>query len=145
MPDTPLAEIASTEAEKHTALKRYLEKEIRQHQQSARYKSIAAHLLFWCVILASALGLINTSTGWFSNKLLSAIAVVPGIAIIIANTFKYDARAKWHKLKQRKLEGLCRRLVFENAPVEEISKAITIELEELDKLKVALEKPVTSK
>lgn len=133
------------EATKQMELKRYLEKEIKQHQSSARLKSTLAHLLFYCVIITSGLGLINVSTNWFSPKELSGIAIIPGIALLISNTFKYEARAKWHKLKQRRLEGLCRKLVFEDATVNEISKEITLTSEELDNIRVELEKPVTSK
>jgi hypothetical protein len=123
-------------------LKKYLKKEIQQHQIAAQWKSALAQLLFLLVILTSGLGLINTATQWFSKEILSALAVVPGIILLISNTFKYEARAKWHKLKQRKLEGLCRKLLFENATVEEISKETTFVLEELDKIRVELEKPM---
>lgn len=141
-----LDEVAvNTDEQKILALKEYLQKEIRQHQSSARLKSVLAHLLFWCVILTSAIGLINTSTGWLSKEELSGIAVIPGVALVIANTFKYEARSKWHKLKQRKLEGLYMRLIFQGATVSNISKEITEVLEELDKIRVELEKPVNSR
>ena len=67
------------ELNKHQELKKYLQKEISQHQNSARLKSILAHLLFWIVIIASALGLINITTNWFSKEALSGIATIPAI------------------------------------------------------------------
>lgn len=137
--------IINEEEQKFLALKAYLQKEIQQHQSSARLKSFLAHLLFWIVIAASALGLMNTSTDWLSKEALSGIAVIPGIALVITNTFKYEARSKWHKLKQRKLEGLCMRLMFEDASVNDISKEVTVVLEELDKIKIELERPINSK
>ncbi len=130
---------------KHIELTKYLQKEIGQHQNSARLKSILAHLLFWVVIVASGLGLLNIATNWFSKEVLSGIAIIPGIVLVISNTFKYEARAKWHKLKQRKLEGLYRKLTFEDWTANDISKEITIVLEELDKIRIELEKPVTSR
>jgi hypothetical protein len=133
------------EFNKKQDLKKYLEKEINQHRNAARLKSILAHLLFWIVILASGLGLLNIAIHRVSNELMSGIAIIPGIVLIVSNTFKYEARAKWHKLKQRKLEGLCRKLMFEDATANDISKEITIVLEELDKIRVELEKPVTSR
>jgi hypothetical protein len=133
------------ELNKHQELKKYLQKEISQHQKSARLKSILAHLLFWVVIIASGFGLLNIATNWLSKEVLSGIAVIPGIALVISNTFKYEARAKWHKLKQRKLEGLCGKLMFEDGTVSDISKERTIVLEELDKIRVELEKPVPSR
>lgn len=138
-------QIAPYELNKHQELKKYLQREIGQHQNSGRLKSILAHLLFWIVIIASGLGLLNIATNWFSKEALSGIAIIPGIALIVSNTFKYEARAKWHKLKQRKLEGLCRKLMFEDGAVSDISKEITIVLEELDKIRIELEKPVASR
>lgn len=145
MPETQYEKHILSEERKHEELKKYLQKEIQQHQKSARLKSIVAHLLFWVVIIASGLGLVNITTQWFSKEGLSAIAIIPGIALVISNTFKYEARSKWHKLKQRKLEGLCRKLMFEDGRVNDISKETTLVLEELDKIRVELEKPVTSK
>jgi hypothetical protein len=124
-------------------LKNYLKKEIRQHQLAAQWKSALAQLLFLIVILTSGLGLINTATNWFNKEGLSALAVIPGIILLISNTFKYEARAKWHKLKQRKLERLCNKLTYEKATVEEISREMSESLEELDKIRVELEKPIT--
>ena len=122
----------------------YLQKEIKQHQQSALVKGFIAHLLFWCVIVTSSLGLFST----FSDKIkliLPVLVIIPGIALVIANTFKYEARSKWHKLKQRKLEALCNKLMYEDASASEISKEMNVVLEELDKVRTALEKPLTSK
>jgi hypothetical protein len=73
------------------------------------------------------------------------LVIIPGIALVIANTFKYEARSKWHKLKQRKLEALCNKLVYEDATASEISKEMNIVLEELDDSRTGLEKPLTSK
>ena len=124
-------------------LVKYLEKEIKQHQTACWIKNVIAQLLFLTVIFFSALGLLNTGTEWFSIKQMSAIAAMPGIILIFTNTFKFDARSKWNKLKQRKLEGLLNKLRFEGATVAEISKEMREELEKLDEMRVQLEKPVT--
>jgi hypothetical protein len=128
--------------EKSKRLEFYLQKEIKQHQFSARIKNITAQLLFLLVIIVSGLGLLNSATNWFEKKGLTVLAVIPGIIVLITNTFKFEARAKWNKLKQRKLEGLYRKLQFENASVEDVSKEMTIELEKLDAIRVQLEKPI---
>jgi hypothetical protein len=123
-------------------LKNYLDKEIRQHQSAARLKSGIAQFLFWGAIAASAIGTVNPATKWFpSEAAISILAAIPGVVLLIMNTFKYDARSKWHKLKQRKLDGLYRGLAFENKGTEETSAALTKALEELDKIKVDLEAP----
>ncbi|MFC1224564.1 hypothetical protein ACFE6N_12190 [Pedobacter sp. BG31] len=124
-------------------LVKYLEKEAKQHQSACRIKNVLAQLLFLITITFSALGLINTGTDWFNLKEMSAIAAMPGIILIFSNTFKFEERSKWNKLKQRKLEGLLFKLKFENAMVEEISKEMREELEKLDEMRVQLEKPTT--
>lgn len=124
-------------------LVRYLEKEIKQHQSACRLKNVIAQLLFLVIIIFSALGLINTGTDWFDIKQMSIIAAMPGIILIFSNTFKFEARSKWNKLKQRKLEGLLNKLKFEGASVAEISKEMREELEKLDEMRIQLEKPIT--
>jgi hypothetical protein len=131
----------SENLENFNALKKYLDDEIHQHQLAARIKNVLAQLLFLVVIAVSGLGLINESTHWFSGAELSGLSAIPGIILILTNTFKFEARSKWNKLKQRKLEGLYRKLIFENIPVEQISKEITIELEKLDEVRIELVKP----
>ena len=130
-------------SENFNDLVKYLEKEINQHQSACRFKNVLAQLLFLIIILFSALALINTGTNWFNIKELSIIAAMPGIILIFSNTFKFEARSKWNKLKQRKLEGLINKLKFENASVEEISKEMREELEKLDEMRIQLEKPIT--
>ncbi len=125
-------------------LKKELQREIQQHRNAARFKGIMAHLLFWVVIAASSGSLVYSVVTKPDTRILSILGIIPGIALAITNTFKYEARAKWNKLKQRKLEGLCRRLVYENGVVSDISKELTLILEELDKERVGLEKPATS-
>ncbi len=127
--------------ENFNALKDYLNTEIHEHQLAARIKNVLAQLLFLLVIITSGLGLINGSTDWFTKTELSGIAAIPGIILLISNTFKFEARSKWNKLKQRKLEGLRRKLMFENIPIEQISREITTELEKLDEVRVELVKP----
>ena len=101
-----------------------------------------AHLLFWIVILASGWSLVNSVSHEPSREISSLLGIVPGIILIIANTIKYEARSKWNKLKQRKLEGLYRKLTLEGASVSDVSKELTLVLEELDKERVGLEKPI---
>ncbi|MFP5438203.1 MAG: hypothetical protein ACLGH8_10480 [Bacteroidia bacterium] len=121
-------------------LKKYLEKEIKQHQTASRLKNIVVQLLYLFIIICYALVLLKDVAG-ISKEFSLAIAGMPGIILLISNTFKYEEKAKWNKLKQRKLESLCRKLIFENASIEEISREISIELEKLDQLRVALNKP----
>jgi hypothetical protein len=131
------------QAENFKDLVQYLEKEAKQHQTGCRIKNFIAQLLFLTIIIFSALGLVNTGTKFFNLAEMSVIAAMPGIILILANTFKFDERSKWNKLKQRKLEGLLSKLKFENATVEEISKEMREELEKLDQTRVQLEKPIS--
>jgi hypothetical protein len=124
-------------------LVKYLEKEAKQHQSACRTKNFLTQLLFFAIIICSALGLVNTKLPFIDLPEMSIIAAMPGVLLIVSNTFKFSERSKWHKLKQRKLEGLLSKLKFENATVEEISKEMREELEKLDDMRVQLEKPVT--
>lgn len=131
------------ELENKEKLERYLVKEIRQHQWAARTKMCVIHFLYFTAIICFGLALLQTENKILPKELHSIIIILPAVIMLIANTFKYDEKAKWNKLKQRKLEGLQRKLIFENVAAEEISKEITIELEKLDSMKVELEKPIT--
>jgi hypothetical protein len=135
-------EIQMNSADAFQELKNYLDKEIRQHQNAARLKSWTAQILFWGAIASSAIGAVNPDTDWFpSDAATSILAAIPGVVLLIMNTFKYDARSRWHKLKQRKLEGLYRGLAFEKKGTQETSAALTATLEELEKNRIDLEAP----
>ena len=133
-------QIKSEEA--HQELKNSLAKEISEHKWAARVKSWIAQLLFWGAIAASAISTVNAATKWFSSEAATSIlSAIPGVVLLIMNTFKYDAKSKWHKLKQRRLEGLYRGLAYENKGTVETSAALTRVLDELERIRVDLEAP----
>lgn len=121
-------------------LKSYLRKEICQHQWAARIKNIVVQLLYLSVIVFYA---ITALKGYFqlTAEQSVAAAAMPGIILLLVNTFRYEEKAKWNKLKQRKLDALYRKLIYEEASEKEISAEMTTALENLDQLRVALNKP----
>ena len=127
--------------EKVSKLLKEIEKEINQHKQSARIKGISTQVLFWISILASGLAGVNLATKWFAVEGVSVLATIPGIVLIINNTFKYSAQARWHKLKEKTFLGLRNQLEFEGKSVAEVSAGFTDAEKELEELRVEMELP----
>ena len=127
--------------EKVAQLSLELEKEINQHKNAARFKSAITQLLFWISISASALAGLNLATKYFDVTGVSILATIPGIVLIINNTFKYSAQARWHKLKQKKFLGLRNQLEYEGQSVDVVSKSLTALEAELEDLRVEMELP----
>jgi hypothetical protein len=80
--------------------------------------------------------------GWLiADEWTSILAAIPGMVLLTMNTFKYEERFKWHKLKQLKLEAVQRALIFEGKTVQETSDLLTKTLHDLEKQRVHLEAP----
>jgi hypothetical protein len=117
-----------------------LEKEINQHKQLSKIKSVFTQFLFWISILASILAstLAAIKYSWAGVSILAAI---PTLVIIINNSFKYSAQARWHKRKEKKFLGLRNQLKYEGQAVEEVSKGLAKLEEEMEDLRVEMELP----
>jgi hypothetical protein len=114
---TPDMSATSADDKLREELSAYLIGESGQREWAARRKSILAHLLFGTAIAASALGTMNPMAGWLiADEWTSILAAIPGMVLLTMNTFKYEERFKWHKLKQLKLEAVQRALIFEGKP-----------------------------
>jgi len=135
---TPITSNLTTEAKE---LLQELEKEIAQHKAAARFKSAITQILFWTSILASGLAGINIATKWFLVEGVSILAAIPGVVLLIHNTFNYSAKARWHKLKEKKFLALRNQLKFQNQPADVVSKNLAILEEELENLRVQIELP----
>jgi hypothetical protein len=127
--------------EKASKLLKHLEKEINQHKRAARIKSVSTQILFWISILASGLAGVNLATKWFSVEGVSVLATIPAIVLIINNTFKYSAQARWHKLKEKKFLGLTHQLEFQEKSVADVSASFIDAEKELEDLRVEMELP----
>ncbi|HEX9930103.1 MAG TPA: hypothetical protein VGB02_16335 [Pyrinomonadaceae bacterium] len=136
--ETPL----HNEDQSKKKLREYLEKEMRQHDRAAKYKSLAAHLLLWIAIISSALATFNIKVGWLKDENVNVLAAVPVVILYIISTFKYEARARWHKVKARALQGFLFELDFKkNVETDELSIRVMQKLIELDDIKGELGVP----
>ncbi len=123
-------------------LRDYLEKEMRQHDRAAKYKSLAAHLLLWIAIISSAIATLNIGAITVENKGVNIWAAVPVVVLYIMNTFKYEARARWHKVKARALQGFLFELDFKkDIETDDLSMRVMSKLIELDDIKGELGVP----
>ncbi len=121
----------------HAELLNYICKEIDQHKWAARWKSGIAQAVVLLAIVTSTLAAVNAATksDLFGGVVGIVLAAVPGAALLFARTFKYETRAKWHKLKQRKLEAFYRELKFQGADTADVSRRLSTTLERLDSLR----------
>lgn len=123
-------------------LQKYLEAEKQQHQREAFKYVVIANTLLFVGIIASVLASIFAATEQPYGTMVGAVlAAVPAAVVLLTNTFKPDDRARWHKLKQRKLESLHRDLVFEGEDSKVVSERLSIMLEELEQTRIGLGQP----
>jgi hypothetical protein len=134
------ADVPSTVSD-HETLRRYLETKIRKHQYYALVRRLIAWALLLAAMFAGALVVINVGTKWFSADQLSALTGAAAILLALLRMGKFQEQAGWNKLKQRKLEGLYRRLVYEGIEDRLISAELTKADEELEKMRIWLQIP----
>lgn len=123
------------------SLRSYLETKIAKHQRYA----LARRLIAWALLLAAtfvgALVVINVGTKWFSADQLSALTGAGAVLLALLRVGKFQEQASWNKLKQRKLEALCRRIVYEGMEERLVSAELTKADEELERMRVWLQIP----
>lgn len=95
-------------------------------------------MLLLASVFASFGAALAAATRAFSAIPLAFLAAIPGVAIIIDRTFLLADRWRWHQTLDTQRQALERRLRFEGAGVEKISRAMT------DALKMEAKYPARS-
>ena len=129
-----------SEEQKRVELVAYIQKEIAQHKGAARLKSGVAQIALVAGVFASFIASVQAALPASDSAapLRVTVAAIPGLVVLFNSTLKYEARGRWHKLKQRKLEALLFELKFRDGSVTDIASRLTETLEQLDAIKTEL-------
>ena len=65
-------------------------------------------VLYLLSVGASIAATFLAATGGAEKTTLAVVAAIPGVVILLTNTFKFGARSQWHFEKKRQLESLLR-------------------------------------
>jgi hypothetical protein len=122
-------------------LEEYLTEEIQKHRIYSMAKRVAAWALLLAATIAGGLVVVNVGTKWFDADQLSALTGIGAALLALLRWAKFQEQAKWNKLKQRKLEGFYRQLMFEGADERTISAELTKTMEELERMRAWLQIP----
>jgi hypothetical protein len=123
------------------SLREYLHAQIRKHQLYALVRRLIVWTLLLAAVLLGSLVVVNVGTKWFTADQLSALTGAGAILLALLRLGKFQEQAAWNKIKQRRLEGLYRRLLFEGAEEKLISAELSQVNEQLEKMRVWLEIP----
>lgn len=131
-------------------LKNELETAIKECSKLAKRSYLLAQTVFLVAILASFFASIlaagNLGEQLFGNyhKAITAIlAVLPGTALLINNSFRFEERTKWFWRKARISEKFLRKLRDSSNPItEEISSTFSEKMEELENEWPTMDSPI---
>ena len=104
---------------------------------SVQRRAKRAHWLGICLMLTALICSLGTGiaglTALLGQKVLGALALVPGAAAIAASRFRLQARSNWHHRKYNALNALRSRLLYQ-MPVEPTADQIAAIAKERDSL-----------
>jgi hypothetical protein len=104
-----------------------MKKEVQQHRLLSNIQVTLSQMFFWVAVIASATASINAGADWFQGPWAAVIAALPALVLVIENTFKYEARSRWHRAKARTIEALWRESAYTGNQVEVAKKLSVIE------------------
>jgi hypothetical protein len=87
---------------------RKLASDVEHYQRLARGNYFTVWFLYLFSVGASIAATFMAAVGGFENTTLAATTAIPGIVILLSNTFKFSARSQWHYEKKRQLQALSR-------------------------------------
>ena len=84
--------------------------EVAHYLKLARGNYFTVWFLYAVSVGASILATVFAATGALdqSKTVLAVLTAIPGVVILVNNTFKFSARSQWHYEKKRKLDSLLR-------------------------------------
>ncbi len=81
---------------------------VNKYRRYARYNYYVAYFIYFLAFSASAVGALLAFKFDVSRSVLAAISVIPSIAMLLTNIFKFSERAHWHYEKKNRLNALLR-------------------------------------
>ena len=106
-------------------LREELEARLKYAAMWARRNYLYAHLTFGLIVIASfgSAVIVATDIPAQYKWIPSLIATLPGIAVLVNSTLKFEQRARWFYRQEVQCQRLLYALQFENAQEAEISKS----------------------
>ena len=122
--------------------KEHLRQELDEAMRRVHGRARRSHWAAICLMLAAILCSVGTGiaglTEVLGQKLLGALALVPGAAAIMASRFKLQTRSNWHYRKYNALSSLKSRLLYQ-LPVEPTAEQIAAIAEARDTLNTEMD------
>jgi hypothetical protein len=91
-----------------STIQQKLAKEVDHYLTLARGNYYTVWLLYLLSVGASIVATIMAAVGGFNKATLAVVTAIPGVVILVSNTFKFSARSQWHYEKRRQLQALAR-------------------------------------
>jgi hypothetical protein len=82
--------------------------EVEHYLGLARSNYFTVWFLYFLSVSASIAATFMAAAGGFDKTVLALTTAVPGLVILLSNTFKFSARSQWHYEKRRQLQALSR-------------------------------------
>jgi hypothetical protein len=95
----------------HMQLGEELSKSVSKYRNLGRLNYYVSFLLYIVAVLSSISATLMALSGNFSGPFQATVTAIPGGALLIANTFRFNERARWHYNKKNQLNALYRLFV----------------------------------
>jgi len=82
--------------------------EVAHYLRLARGNYFTVWAMYVVSVGASFLATVFAAMGSLDKVWLAVLAAIPGVVVLVNNTFKFAARSQWHYEKRRRLNSLLR-------------------------------------
>lgn len=93
-------------------------------RSKAKMNDGLAYGLILVSVISSSLATIAVGTDLFTKEIRTILTALPGIIVVILNTFKYEARARWWWKKYSMFKSFLNEIRLEGADEKGISKKL---------------------
>ncbi|MCW5580715.1 MAG: hypothetical protein KIS72_05200 [Luteimonas sp.] len=106
---------------------------VRESTRLAKRNYVYAHATFLLSVGGSFVASILAASDYGNAKVIAAVAALPGLALLVNNTLRFEERTKWLWRKARMAEKYLRKLRHANDPaLDAMSSEYDIEAEKLE-------------
>jgi hypothetical protein len=82
--------------------------EVEHYRCLARGNYFTVWILYFLSVGASIAATFMAALGTFDKTPLAVVTAIPGVVLLLTNTFKFNARSQWHYEKRLRLQALSR-------------------------------------
>ncbi|MFA5019290.1 MAG: hypothetical protein WC504_17195 [Methylobacter sp.] len=126
-----------------------LDEDLARRVSGCRKKALlnyyAEYVFLAISVIASTAATISVASGGLTKEINAILAALPGIVLLITNTFRFESRSDLWWKKYEVFDSLYRELKYEGVKEEEVSKKMSALLKEYGDKWVRFGKPPSGK